>query len=82
MALRLIGEIQLPNIVGRLDHFAIDESRKLLFIACLGAGESSEMAQLLLNCFLSSHHSAALAPTSPQTVCWSSTCIRRRLYKR
>jgi len=35
-ALRLIGEILLGDIKGRMDHFAIDENRKLLFVSCLG----------------------------------------------
>ena len=35
-ALRLIGEIPLGDIKGRMDHFAIDENRKLLFVSCLG----------------------------------------------
>jgi hypothetical protein len=46
--LRLIGEIQLPEVSGRLDHCAFDQKRKLMFQTCLG-----DDSVAVIDCFAS-----------------------------
>ena len=36
--LKLVQTIALPNVKGRIDHFALDAKRKRLFVAALGNG--------------------------------------------